>query len=68
MWLLSAILGMATLLSCSGENAQVKIEEPRRSGQTGSAAIEFAPPSPETIQGSQLGEQIRLGYQIVVNT
>ena len=35
---------------------------------TVSAAIEFSPPSPETIPGSQLGEQIRLGYKIVVDT
>ena len=67
MWLLPAILGIAMLVSCSGESAQVKTEEPR-GAQTGSAAIEFAPPSPETIPGSRLGEQIRLGYQIVVNT
>jgi thiosulfate dehydrogenase len=68
MWLLPAIVGMAMLLSCSGESARVRTEEPRGADQTGSAAIEFAPPSPETIPGSQLGEQIRLGYQIVVNT
>ena len=68
MWLLSAILAMAMLLSCSGENARVKTEKPPEADQTGSAAIEFAPPSPETIPGSQLGEQIRLGYLIVVNT
>ena len=67
MWLLPTILGMAVLLGCSGESAGVKTEEPREA-QTGSAAIEFAPPSPETIPGSQLGEQIRLGYEIVVNT
>jgi len=59
---------MAMILSCSGESARVKTEEPRGADQTGNAAIEFAPPSPETIPGSQLGEQIRLGYQIVVNT
>lgn len=68
MWLLSAIFGMAMLLSCSGESARIKTEEPREADQTGSVAIEFAPPSPETIPGSQLGEQIQLGYQIVVNT
>jgi thiosulfate dehydrogenase len=68
MWLLSAIFGVAMLLSCSGESARVKTEGPRGADQTGSAAIEFAPPSPETIPGSQRGEQIRLGYQIVVNT
>ncbi|MCM3900846.1 MAG: c-type cytochrome [Pyrinomonadaceae bacterium] len=68
MWLLPAIVGMAMLLSCSGESARVKTEEPRGADQTGSEAIEFSPPSLETIPGSQLGEQIRLGYQIVVNT
>lgn len=56
------------LLSCSGESTRVKPEEPRGADQTGSSALEFSPPSPETIPGSQLGEQIRLGYQIVVNT
>src|SRR4249920_4005196 len=68
MWLLSAILGMAMLLSCSGERTRVKTEEPRGSHQAGSAAIEFALPSPQTIPRRQLGEQIRLGYEIVVNT
>jgi len=68
MWLLSAILGMLLFVNCSGESARVKTEELRGADQTGSAAIEFAPPSPEAIPGSQLGEQIRLGYQIVVNT
>ena len=68
IWLLPAILGMAMLLSCSGESARVKTEELRGADQTGSVAIEFSPPSPETIPGSQLGEQIRLGYKIVVNT
>jgi thiosulfate dehydrogenase len=68
MWLLSAILGLTMFVSCSGESPQVKTENPRVADQTGNAAIEFAPPSLETIPGSQLGEQIRLGYQIVVNT
>ncbi len=68
MWLLPAILGMTLLLSCSGERVQATTEEPRVTEQTGSAPIEFAPPSPETIPGSRLGEEIRLGYQIVVNT
>ncbi|MEO6306359.1 MAG: c-type cytochrome [Nitrospiraceae bacterium] len=66
--LFSAIRSVAMLLSCSGERARVTVEEPQGSQQTGSAPIEFAPPSPETIPGSQLGEQIRLGYEIVVNT
>ena len=68
MWLLSTMLGAMLLVSCSGERARVTTEEPRGTNQTGSAAIEFSPPSPETIPGSQLGERIRLGYQIVVNT
>ena len=67
MWLLSAVFMMGTLLSCSGESARVKTED-LWEAQVGAAAIEFAPPSPETIPGSQLGEQIRLGYEIAVNT
>ena len=66
--LLCAILGITTLLSCSGESARVMTEEPRGTDSTGSAAREFVPPSLDTIPGTQLGEQIRLGYQIVVNT
>lgn len=65
---LLAILGVAVLLSCSGENARVKPEALGGSDHAGSTAIEFAPPSPEIIPGNQLGEQIRLGYEIVVNT
>jgi thiosulfate dehydrogenase len=68
IWLLSAILGVVILSGCSSESARVKTEELRGTSQSGSAAIEFAPPSPETIPESQLGEQIRLGYEIVVNT
>ncbi len=67
MRLFSVILGVATLLSRSGESSQVKTGE-SRDAQPGIAPIEFAPPSPETIPGTQLGEQIRLGYKIVVNT
>jgi thiosulfate dehydrogenase len=68
MWLLSAIVGVLMLVSCSGESVVGKAGEFRGPDETGSAAIEFTPPSPETIPGSQLGERIRLGYQIVVNT
>ena len=68
MWLLSIVFGLAMLVSCSGGTALFKSKEFRGAEQIGSAAIEFAPPSPETIPGSQLGEQIRLGYRIVVNT
>ncbi len=68
IWLLSAILGILTLASCSGERARATAHEFRATNQTVRAPIEFAPPSPDSIPGSQLGEQIRLGYEIVVNT
>lgn len=68
MWILSVILGATLLVSCSGESTRVTTEELRGADQIERAVIEFAPPSPETIPGSQLGEQIRLGYQIVVDT
>ena len=68
MWPMPAILVMTLLLSCSSETPLVKTGEPRRADRTGSVEIEFAPPSLETIPGTQLGEQIRLGYQIIVNT
>ncbi len=68
IWLLSAILGLTLLAGCAGESDRARTEDFREADQTCRAAIEFAPPSPETIPGSQLGEQIRLGYQIVVNT
>ena len=68
MWLLPTILGTILLVSCSGERSRVETEQPREASQMGSAPIEFSPPSPETIPGSQLGEQIRLGYKIVVDT
>jgi thiosulfate dehydrogenase len=68
LWLVPTILAAVLLVSCSGERVQVTTEEPRVAEQTGSAAIEFSPPFPETIPGSQLGEQIRLGYKIVVDT
>lgn len=68
IWLLSTILGVTMLASCAGESDRARTEDFRGAGRTGSAAIEFAPPSPDTIPGSQLGEQIRLGYLIVANT
>jgi len=66
--LLLAILGVTVLLSCSSESVRVKPEARGGPDPAGSTAIEFAPPSPEFIPGNQLGEQIRLGYEIVVNT
>jgi thiosulfate dehydrogenase len=68
MWLMPTILAAVLLVSCSGERTRATTEEPRGADQTGSTPVDFAPPSPETIPGSQLGEQIRLGYKIVVDT
>lgn len=66
--LLLAILMVAVLLSCSSEGARIKPEALGEAKYADTPAIEFAPPSPELIPGNQLGEQIRLGYEIVVNT
>jgi thiosulfate dehydrogenase len=67
IWLLPAMLGILALASCSGEQARVTTDELRATSQTVHAPIEFAPPSPDTLPGSQFGEQIRLGYEIVGN-
>lgn len=66
--LLLALLMVTVLLSCSSEGARIKPEALGETKYADTPAIEFAPPSPELIPGNQLGEQIRLGYEIVVNT
>ena len=68
IWLWPAIVAVTMLVSCSGETDRVKVDDFREAGPIHGATVEFAPPSPDTIPGSQLGEQIRLGYLIVVNT
>lgn len=65
---LSLALSVAFLGGCLGSQATPIREE--LSSNQGSSSLDaiFAPPSPETIPGDQRGEQIRLGYQIVVRT
>ena len=44
IWLFSALLSAAMLLSCSAESARVKTEEPREAQPSG-VVIDFATPS-----------------------
>jgi thiosulfate dehydrogenase len=64
----SLVLTFALLDACVGSQSASLHEE--SSPNQGSSAFDaiFTPPSPETIPGDQRGEQIRLGYQIVVRT
>lgn len=65
---LSLVLIVALLGGCLGSQSAPQREE--LSEEHGSSSVDavFSPPSPETIPGGQRGEQIRLGYQIVVRT
>lgn len=65
-WLL--LIPLLLLGSCVQAGEQPRVEQPCATADTTSIAALFAPPSPETIYGDQRGEQIRLGYEIVVNT
>jgi thiosulfate dehydrogenase len=48
--------------------AASNLEPGQRGDRLTSADMVFAPPSPDEIPGDQRGEQIRLGYKIVVDT
>jgi thiosulfate dehydrogenase len=63
------VFTLAVLLNgcVDSQNASRREEFPARRTSSSLDAI-FSPPSPETIPGDQRGEQIRLGYQIVVHT
>ena len=62
------VLTVVVLNGClDSQNASLREESSANQGSSSLDAI-FAPPSPETIPGGQRGEQIRLGYQIVVHT
>lgn len=49
------------------ESTQSESQPEKREEQAGLDAV-FSPPSPETIPAGRRGEQIRLGYEIVVHT
>jgi thiosulfate dehydrogenase len=62
------VLTVVVLNGClDSQNASLREESSASQGSSSLDAI-FTPPSPETIPGGQRGEQIRLGYQIVVHT
>lgn len=62
------VLTVVVLNGClDSQNASLGEESSVKQGSSSLDAI-FTPPSPETIPGGQRGEQIRLGYQIVVHT
>ncbi len=60
-----SVLAVLTLAGCSGA---FEIKSPDAFGSSDRSDLVFAPPPPDTIPGDQRGEQIRLGYQVVVNT
>ncbi len=63
------LLTIAFLGGCFGwQGAQDRQESHADSRRSSSLDAVFSPPSPETIPGDQRGEQVRLGYKIVVNT
>jgi len=62
------VLTVVVLNGClDSQKASLREESSVNQGSSSLDAI-FTPPSPETIPGGQRGEQIRLGYQIVVHT
>lgn|SRR5574341_759612 len=65
---LSLALTVALLGGCLGSQGASHREELSENHGSSSVDAVFSPPSPETIPGGQRGEQIRLGYQIVVRT
>ena len=70
LWTCAIVAGM--LIGEGGCTPTPKVgpafEHSRQGGSLTSADMLFAPPSPEEIPGDQRGEQIRLGYKIVVDT
>ena len=68
VWVL-LVYGLAGVISCAPPPRVTGSEEATgRSSTESSVDALFAPPSPETIPGDLRGEQIRLGYEMVVNT
>ncbi|GIW54893.1 MAG: hypothetical protein KatS3mg082_1297 [Nitrospiraceae bacterium] len=63
-----SVLLVLTLAGCSGTFEARPPETPTVSMFPSGSELVFAPPSADTIPGDQRGEQIRLGYRVVVNT
>ncbi|HEU4684227.1 MAG TPA: c-type cytochrome [Nitrospira sp.] len=64
--LLTAALSLCA--NCSAQQPRVTATGPDREDRTSARDLLYAPPSPDTIPGDRRGEQIRLGYEIVVRT
>lgn len=71
-YLLTCVIVVGCLVGEGGCTPTPKAVSTLESGHRGdgltSADMLFAPPSPDAIPGDQRGEQIRLGYKIVVDT
>ncbi len=63
-----SILAVLTLAGCSGTFEARPPQTPASFTSPSGSDLVFAPPSPDTIPGDQRGEQIRLGYRVVVKT
>jgi thiosulfate dehydrogenase len=65
-----AAIAALSVVTCCAPPRPVATGQDSTGGLERDRVIEalFAPPSPETIPGDLRGEQIRLGYKIVVNT
>jgi thiosulfate dehydrogenase len=71
MWTMRTLCGVLFVVLCSvqtrvGAGAETETGEPV--GHQAAIDAVFTPPSPETIPSGPRGEQIRLGYEIVVHT
>ena len=64
--LLATVLGI--ILGCARSPQVPRTEMPAGPSPDSTVNTLFAPPSPETIPGDQRGDQIRLGYEMVVHT
>ncbi len=62
------VLAVAAFTGCSGTFEAKPSHGSAAFEPQGGSDLVFAPPSPDTIPGDQRGEQIRLGYRVIVNT
>ncbi len=66
--ILGSLLAMAVVGGCAGSQGPGGGYSGSRQAEPGSIDAVFNHPSPDSIPGGQRGEQIRLGYQLVVHT
>ncbi len=69
VWLGRAFLIAVLVVGCTASQERAQTSEPeRRLASAVSLDAVFTPPSPDSIPGDQRGEDIRLGYDLVVRT